>query len=325
MDRLVQHYFTAGLAASSLKTYNSGIKKFGDFCSEYGIPSNTAIDETLVCRYVTFLAARGLSSATIKVYLSALRYMRICTEGSEIKHSEMPRLKYVSTGIKKTQSLASIPNKRQSKLPITPSILRKIRAVWDKDPHNYNNIMLWAVSTLGFFGFFRLGEILLGDQDKFDERLHLSAKDISIDSHDNPSMMQVHLKHSKTDQLAKGVNIIVGSTGNSLCPVAAMLAFLAMRGSITGPLFQFMNKQPLKRSKFVALLRQALTSAGIEAAGYTGHSFRVGAATTAAQCGVQDSTIQSLGRWKSDAYTVYIRIPKENLASVSQSLSNSDV
>ena len=86
-------------------------------------------------------------------------------------------------------------------------------------------------------------------------------------------MIQVHLKRSKIDQMCNRVSIVIARTGNWLCPVAAMLAFFAVRESEAGPLFHFEDKQPLKRSKFIALLRQALTSAGIEAAGYTGHSF----------------------------------------------------
>lgn len=150
--------------------------------------------------------------------MQCLRFMQISTDGREIKQSEMPKLKYVSTGVKKTQSLARSHGKIRSKLPVTPSILMKIRAIWEKDAHNYDNIMLWAVATLGFFGFFRLGEILLGDKDKFDERVHLSARDISVDNDDNPSMMQVHLKCSKTDQLALGTDIVLGRTGNKSVP-----------------------------------------------------------------------------------------------------------
>ncbi len=53
-----------------------------------------------------------------------------------------------------------------------------------------------------------------------------------------------------------------------------------------------------------------LSLAGVDAARYTGHSFRIGAATTAAANGVNDATIQILGRWKSDCYTRYIRTPR---------------
>ena len=37
---------------------------------------------------------------------------------------------------------------------------------------------------------------------------------------------------------------------------------------------------------------------------YAGHSYRIGAATTASLCGIQDSTIKMLGRWQSSAYTL---------------------
>ena len=47
---------------------------------------------------------------------------------------------------------------------------------------------------------------------------------------------------------------------------------------------------------------------GLEAEQYAGHSFRIGAATTA---DVNDALIKTLGRWKSDAYTLYVRVPRK--------------
>ena len=44
-------------------------------------------------------------------------------------------------------------------------------------------------------------------------------------------------------------------------------------------------------------------------------------ATTAAIAGVEDSTIQTLGRWHSVAYLQYIRLPSEWLAGVSAVLA----
>ena len=46
-------------------------------------------------------------------------------------------------------------------------------------------------------------------------------------------------------------------------------------------------------------LHKALSDAGVDPSGYNGHSFRIGAVTTVARMGVNDSLIQTLGRWKS--------------------------
>ncbi len=44
------------------------------------------------------------------------------------------------------------------------------------------------------------------------------------------------------------------------------------------------------------------------------------AATTAAARGLEDSTVRTLGRWKSLAYLDYIKIPREQLSTYSARL-----
>jgi hypothetical protein len=48
----------------------------------------------------------------------------------------------------------------------------------------------------------------------------------------------------------------------------------------------------------------------IEEAQYASHSFIIGMATTCAMKEVSDEQIKIDGRWKSDAYARYIRIPQ---------------
>ena len=69
------------------------------------------------------------------------------------------------------------------------------------------------------------------------------------------------------------------------------------------------------------VVRKALMAAGLEAVNYAGHSFRIGAATTAAQCGLPESTIKLLGRWQSSAYMLYIKTPRETLSNVAKVLA----
>ena len=48
-------------------------------------------------------------------------------------------------------------------------------------------------------------------------------------------------------------------------------------------------------------MKEALAAVGVDQSAYSGHSFRSGAATTAASQGIGDATIKMLGRCKSNA------------------------
>ena len=159
--------------------------------------------------------------------------------------------------------------------------------LWNSSATEHNTIMLWAICTVAFFGFFRLGEIIPSGSHS-DPMQHLARGDIAVDDRENPSLLQVHLKISKTDQLRKGTDIYIGKTDDDICPVAAVLVFLAVRGQIPGPLFICHDGKPCTKDWFIPKLRSALETA--------------------------DSTIKALGRWHSSAYLAYVRLPKEQLA-----------
>ena len=112
------------------------------------------------------------------------------------------------------------------------------------------NVMLWAASSLCFFGFFRSGEISVPTSCKFDPECHLTIQDISVDDPSNPKAVCLNLKQSKTDPFRKGVKVYIGATDNHLCPVAALMAYLAIRDrDLSSPLFKFHNNEPLTRDR----------------------------------------------------------------------------
>ena len=115
--------------------------------------------------------------------------------------------------------------------------------------------------------------------------------------------------------------IHLGKTDNALCPVVALASYLAIRGSSSGPFFKFKDGSFLTRARFVSEVSKVLSAAGIDSSKYSGHSFRIGAATTAAMKGLDDSLIQNLGRWKSNSYLLYVSIPREQLATICPLLS----
>ena len=184
-----------------------------------------------------------------------------------------------------------------------------------------NNIMLWAAACVGFFGFIRAEEFTVSAPQAYDPDVHLNLSDLAMDSHINPSVVQLRIKQSKTDPFRQGINNFLGKTDAAICPVLAIIQYIAVRSPNPGPLLVLSEGTPLTRGYLVSQLQAALRRAGLDDSCYNGHSFRSGAATSAAQQGLQDSLIQMLGRWRSDAYKSYIKLPRSQLAQVSRSLA----
>ena len=68
------------------------------------------------------------------------------------------------------------------------------------------------------------------------------SADIAVNDPNNPTIIQLTIKKSKTDPFRQGVNIFLGATGNTLCPVTALLNYLAIRGESEGPLFHYKDQ-----------------------------------------------------------------------------------
>ena len=103
----------------------------------------------------------------------------------------MAKLEQVLRGIKSVQCRNP---KRITRLPISPDLLDKMRRVWIKEPCTFNGRMLWAASSLCFFGFLRSGEITIPSDSAYDEGAHLGFKDIAVDCLHCPQVVKVHLK-----------------------------------------------------------------------------------------------------------------------------------
>lgn len=176
---------------------------------------------------------------------------------------------------------------------------------------------MWAACCTGFFGFMRAGEFTATGGTP----PTLCLSDVSVNSHSFPTMLRLFLRRTKTDPFGKGVEVFLGKSGVPLCPISALLKYLEVRGKREGPLFVRTDGSPLSRDYLVRKVQQALALAGIDRGSYSGHSFRIGAATSAAAAGVPSHLIKALGRWNSEAYMLYIHTPQSTLASVSAVLA----
>ena len=200
--------------------------------------------------------------------------------------------------------------------------MQNLQAAWARAPpaQQFEATMLWAAACMGYmyFGFMRAGEFTTSSSN---DPSVILASDAAVDSHTNPSKLRILLQRAKMGPFGKVVVICVGRTNSAMCPVAALLGYLVVRPAGDNPLFIFRDGTPLKRDRFVKEVKAALALVHIDHQGYSGHSFRIGAAPMATQAGVPEHRVKMLGRWNSEAYQVYIRTPRESLATVSQAIA----
>ena len=126
-----------------------------------------------------------------------------------------PLLEYTLRGIKLRQAKDK-KSRAKKRLPITPGIFGKLREVWGKEAHLVDNIMLWAVCCMCFYGFLRSGEVTLTSGRQFDPEADLSEGDVALDDLVNPTVVRVHIKASKTDPFRQGVCLFGSNWKRSL-------------------------------------------------------------------------------------------------------------
>ena len=257
--------------------------------------------------------AQSWAHSTISTYLAGVRHLHIINGVGNPLEGKL-QLQLVLKGVHRIKPQKSCP-----RLPITPLILATIKAALDGQA-TFDDIMLWAACCVGFFGFMRCGEFTVAAAATYDSSKHLSVRDVAVDNHTDPTMIAVTLRYSKTDQFGAGTTVHLGRTATSICPVSALFNYLAVRPPGEGHLFITQEGTPLTKALFMQRVKAALSQAGMDTSWYKGHSFRIGAATTAAAVGMNEGLIKTLGQWNSSAYQTYIQMPPTEVASMSAML-----
>ncbi len=156
-----------------------------------------------------------------------------------------------------------------------------------------------AILLIGFAGGFRRSELV-----------ELDACDIQ---HVRQGVI-VHLRRSKTDQEGRGRKVGIPLGRTRWCPVNALETWLSVSGIEQGPIFRSVDRHgrvlagPLSGEAVSLVVKERVGAAGLNPAGFSGHSLRAGFATSAAQAGISTLKIrQQTGHASDSMLARYIR------------------
>ena len=144
-------------------------------------------------------------------------------------------LDYVVKGLKRSYQ----PGSPWTRLPINLPILRGLRTVWSENTEYHDASMLWAASCMGFFGFLRVGEIVVPSDSRFDQTSNLAFGDVCIDNVVTLHYLEFRIKASKTDPFRQGMSVFFGATERDVCQVASILSYMVVRDTIQVPSCDF--------------------------------------------------------------------------------------
>ena len=280
----------SSLTPATVKSYNTTLVQFQKFLLSLdprykGLPANAG----QVILFIADLYKSGLTAATITSKMSAISYYhKLNSLPDPVAHFVTQK---ALAGARKLASSSDV------RLPITLSLLQRLMdaAKW-VTPSHYYTTMLRSMMSLSFFALLRPGEVTDSPHNLMFDQVQVANEQITVTF--------LSFKHHK----GQPVSLIIPAQKQAPCPVLAIKQYLPERKSYQGPLFCHFGGKPISYAQYSGWFHELLSILSIKQV-YGLHSFRIGCATLAAARNISSVMIQQMGRWHSNAYSRYIRIP----------------
>ena len=162
---------------------------------------------------------------------------------------------------------------------------------------------------LAFYAFLRIGEMTTTYNRHATPPLQLYQITKLISPSGDLQAFKLTFEDFKHNYNARPFSLVLSRQPNSTCPVVLLSQYLTLRGLSPGSIFVSEGGLPVSRSVFSNRLLRACQLRGIDPSRYKGHSFRIGAASYVADRGLSDAQIRLLGRYLSNVFLRYIRVP----------------
>ena len=318
-----------GLAASTHEAYKTAINHIKRCEEEVGIDMSLPFDENKTLEFMGWMEARGLKSRLMSTYISGIRAFHIAS-GFKDPFLRDPMVKLILKGQDNWDKIQAKIDGKDEKLPITKSMMKHIKqnllkASWSKTEKR----LFWAVATLAWSGSFRIHELCSRNAKEFDTQTTLLWKDLSVGElkvgRTLVKTVGVHVKSPKVDRVGAGDNIEVFQLDNFMCPTTALAKYreeTSLKEEPEMPVFRLDLGLCMTGAEMNKRLSVLTADVGglVPGGGVRCHSFRSGVPSEMARAGMDPESIQAVGRWRSDAYKTYVKLPLSRRAEMARSM-----
>ena len=252
-----------------------------------------------MARFIVFLMNKGYKPTSIQTKVAALGYCHNILG--------LPSPNQAFTIKKMILGAKRIHPSQDQRLPVTVHMLHKFVCVIDKlFPEAFEKLMFSAMILLAFHAFLRVGEYTTrgGKESHVIQRENIKFY-VQGRKLRGMTITLLHYKHSK-QQVTLELKV---SARTKFCPVHALAQHLGSKGPRTGPIFVNQDGLPVSSTQFSSVFKRIVLEAKLDPNRYKPHGLRIGAASWAHRLNLSDSQIREMGRWKSESFKRYIRIP----------------
>ena len=253
------------------------------------------------CWYVEYLAKSDFTPGSISNHISHLRtYYRLAGLDARPLH-------HYRLGLALRAVTMTIRRPSSTKLPVTPSILRRVVARLSTAPDSEGLVLAILIM---FIGFLRQSSLAPPTVSAFDPSRHLTRADVTA----TDQGLAVNIKWSKTMQRASDMKTVLlpPTADPSICPLKAYTRYLQRAPPAPlparAPLVAFSDGNPITTRYIARAWTRALQQEGLSTTAFSLHSLRKGGASFAYHDGdAKLNDVMAQGTWKSDAVRTYIK------------------
>lgn len=287
----------SSLSINTVLTYDNALSNFNNFRIQYHLPAVWPAPIHHIALFISFCFEKGLSSATIRTYVSGVAYHHKLRNWFDPKEIFLIK--------KLLEGCSTLRKSKDLRAPILFNHLKIIcNCLSTVCLNSYETLLFKAAYTLAYFGLFRVSELVFTSDLQANRPLMIN--DVSFLK--GNSVLKVIIRSSKTSRNGDPITLLLPCERETeLCPVCCLYQFCGIRPKSDGFLFIHVDGKPLKRTQFTSILAKAVQMGKLSDRHFRSHSFRIGRATQLASDGVSMDVIQRLGRWKSDVCQLYIR------------------